>query len=172
MYLSEEDIDVKKAIEESLRDSQPTKKIKLESKEEPDKHEMPLKLGKEQLSDAELTEDADSSFGHLEDHNYCRAGENDEEEPMEVEEPALPVFVKGEKKKRGAKIQPVAEVKPPRGKKLFKPRTEKEKEDFIYEFLTKGVDAEDLMYLKRGYELMLLDDTQVCYRFKLQILVL
>lgn len=30
----------------------------------------------------------------------------------------------------------------------------------LYEFLTKGIDAEDIEYMKRSYEALLSDDTQ------------
>ena len=30
----------------------------------------------------------------------------------------------------------------------------------LYEFLTRGIDAEDINYLRRSYEAMLADDTQ------------
>ena len=48
---------------------------------------------------------------------------------------------------------------PSRPSKTYKPRTYKEQFEVLYRFLTKGLDLEDIGYLKRSYEMML-DQTQ------------
>ncbi|CAG7723757.1 unnamed protein product [Allacma fusca] len=44
--------------------------------------------------------------------------------------------------------------------KTFKVRTESEELDITYEFLTKGIDAEDIAYMKKSYEMMLAKDPE------------
>jgi len=55
------------------------------------------------------------------------------------------------KRKPKAISRPTLPVKPVK----FTPREQYEKFQIIYKFLTDGIDSEDIMYLKRSYEMML-----------------
>ena len=46
-------------------------------------------------------------------------------------------------------------------KSVFKPRSNIEEMNILYDFLTNGIDAEDINYMKRSYEAMLQEDTQM-----------
>lgn len=44
-------------------------------------------------------------------------------------------------------------------REIYKDRTPREQLMLLYEFLTKGIDAEDIAYIRRSYEFLLQDDT-------------
>jgi hypothetical protein len=53
-------------------------------------------------------------------------------------------------------VQPVVQP-PPRPRRTFKERSVREEFDIVYKFLTKGLDLEDIKYLKISYEMMLVE---------------
>lgn len=58
-------------------------------------------------------------------------------------------------KNRGRKPKPITRPTLPVKPVKFTPREYTEKFQIIYKFLTDGIDSEDIMYLKRSYEMML-----------------
>lgn len=43
---------------------------------------------------------------------------------------------------------------------MYKERDIVEEMNVLFEFLTKGIDMEDILYLKKSYEILLADDSQ------------
>ena len=92
----------------------------------------------QQLSDTESDVVEIGSVGGPADHDYTRA-----------RTPPPPPAVK-QKVKKLPPARPALPVKPVK----WKPREYADKFQIIYKFLTNGVDAEDIMYIKNAYEMV------------------
>ena len=67
------------------------------------------------------------------------------------------------KRKPKAISRPTLPVKPVK----FTPREQYEKFQIIYKFLTDGIDSEDIMYLKRSYEMVLPESSNLVHRLNI-----
>jgi len=97
-----------------------------------------------------LSSDSESEShkpGQRFDHDYTTP----RTPPAAVTPPTAVARVRKPKNATTLPHRPALPIKPVK----YKPREYAERFKIIYKFLTEGVDAEDIMYLKRSYEMML-----------------
>ncbi|XP_045487005.1 histone-lysine N-methyltransferase SETD1 isoform X1 [Pieris rapae] len=113
-----------------------------------------------------------SNSNHLHhDHGYTWMTEPEKESPVTQVEEIKPVektkrpYKRKHETKKLAEIQnklyePMEDFKKIHSNITFKPRDIMAEMQVMYEFLTRGIDREDIEYLRRAYEALLAEDTQ------------
>lgn len=111
----------------------------------------------------ENVDDKPAVASWIHDHDY--SGHMPEPKPLPLKENASVKSTTKERKKKSEKLVShlldsyLKKVPPPKPK-LYSPRDPLKEMMTCYEFLTKGVDQEDVKYLKRAFEGLLADESQ------------
>lgn len=109
-------------------------------------------------------------FVHLHDHNYNRAFTD--ELPLKVPEPpveprkveAVKIILKPKTEKGLPRVPPKPRVPLPKPRKpviSFRTRTEEEERNILTDFLSNGIDAEDILMMRKCFENMSVDPASV-----------